>query len=371
LAQYTAPRKSGTDLGPGFWQVGIGLTIFNLIATYFIATWDINKVLPEAGAPAGDIDALFKYLTVLGSAIFVYVAGFIVYFAIVWRRRPSDGPDAIGVQIHDAPKLELWWTIIPSILVITIAVFSVKIWANLQNTAGDVLTMEAIGHQFKFEFRYPGMKNSVYDDMHVPAGTPVTLNITSADVLHSYWVPELRVKADMVPGLIQTLRFTPTTVGKYRVICTEFCGTQHANMAGNIFVDTQQDFEKWRGEQLKAAGQSAGPINVASGQVAAGQALFGQKCSTCHSVGPFTQKIVGPGLGHLASDPAYPKLVTGDAPDGAGISHILVNGYQGPDNSQGKNAPSIGVMPNRQANALSNQDIANLTVYLLSLSKKS
>ncbi len=368
MAQQTAPQR--VNLGPGFWQVTIALTIVNVLISYAIIIFPLEKFVPELGAPAGDIDLLFKFMSVLGNAIFVYVAGYLVYFSIVWRRRASDPPDAIGIQIHDAPKLELWWTIIPTIMVVFLAIFSVRIWWNMQNTLGDVLTMEAIGHQFKYEFRYPRLKNSVYDEMHVPVDTPVTLHVTSADVLHSFWSPELRIKADMVPGLVQTLRFTPEHIGKYRIICTEFCGTQHANMAATFYVDSQQDFGHWLAGQFKSQGQAAGPIALAGGQAAAGQRLFGQKCSTCHSVGGFTQKIVGPGLGHLLSDADHPSLVTGEKASPVAISHILVNGYQGPDNSQGKSGPSIGVMPNRQANALSNQDIANLTAYLASLSSK-
>ncbi len=368
MAQYTAPQRQG--LGPGFWQVTIALTIVNAIVSWFIVTLDIDKYLPEAAAPAGDIDALFKFLSVVGNAIFVYVTGYIVYFGIVWRRKAGDGPEAIGIQIHDNPRLELWWTIIPTLLMVVVAFFSVRIWINLQNSIGDVLTMESIGHQFKYEFRYPRLKQSVYDDMHLPAGTPVTLHVTSADVIHSFWVPEVRLKADMVPGLVQTLRFTPEKIGTYRIICTEFCGTQHGNMVATLHIDSQQDFGRWLSAQFKAQGQGSGPINVASGQSTAGQALFGQKCSTCHSVGEFSQKIVGPGLGHLMDDADHPNLVTGEKPNAEDIVHVLVNGYQGPDNSQGKSGPSLGVMPNRQANALSNADIANLAAYLVSLSQK-
>ena len=129
MAQHTVPHQK-VDLGPGFWPVTIGLSIFNVIATYFIITFDVSTFLPEAAAPASDIDALFKFMAVFGSAIFVYVAGFIVYFAIAWRRRATDAPDAIGIQIHDSPKLEIWWTAIPSVLVIILAIFSVKIWAK-------------------------------------------------------------------------------------------------------------------------------------------------------------------------------------------------------------------------------------------------
>ena len=368
MAQHTASRKQ--DLGPGFWPVTIGLSVFNVIASFFIWNIDIDKLLPEAAAPAADIDALFRFLSVVGNAIFTYVVGYIVYFCIVWRRRASDGPDAIGIQIHDNPKLELWWTIVPTILMVFIGIFSVVIWRNLQQTQGDVLTMESIGHQFKFEFRYPNLKASVYDDMHLPAGTPVTLHVTAADVIHSFWVPEVRIKADMVPGLVQTLRFTPEKIGTYRIICTEFCGVQHGNMLAVLHIDSEQDFSRWINKQQQLQGQGGGPIALASGQASAGQALFGQKCSTCHSVGPFTQKIVGPGLGHLLDDPDHPKLVTGEKPNAEDIAHVLVNGYQGPDNSGAASQPAIGVMPNRQANALSNTDIANLASYLVSLSSK-
>jgi cytochrome c oxidase subunit 2 len=349
--------------------VTIVMTVINTILGIYIATFDISKYLPEAAAPAGDIDLLFKFMAAIGNAIFLYVTAYVVYFAIVWRRRPSDGPDAIGVQIHDAPTLELWWTIIPSVLVIAIAIFSVRIWMNLQNASGDVLTMEAIGHQFKFEFRYPNLKGSVYDEMHVPVDTPVTVQVTSADVIHSFWVPEVRLKYDMVPGLVQSVRFTPNRIGKYRVICTEFCGTNHANMYATMYIDSPQDFNRWIATQAKAQASSGGAVSLEGGTAAAGQTLFANKCSSCHAVGPFEQKVVGPGLGKLLSDPNHPSLVTGEKPNAVDISHILIKGYQGPDNSQGKNGPSLGAMPNRDANGLSNADIANLVAYLTSLSQ--
>ena len=370
MAQHTAPQQK-VDLGPGFWPVIIGLSIFNLIASYFIATVDLTKYLPAAAAPADEIDGLIKFMAVFGNAIFVYVTGFIVYFSIVWRRRASDGPDSIGIQVHDSPKLELWWTAIPLLLMIVLAVLSVKVWANLQSQAGDVLTMESIGHQFKYEFRYPKLKASIYDEMHVPIGTPVALNVTSADVIHSFWVPQIRIKYDMVPGLVQTIRFTPNKTGTYPVICTEFCGTNHSNMAAKMVIDTPRDFNTWLTKQAQLQSSGGGPVALTGGNVATGATLFTAKCSSCHNAnGGYEAKIVGPGLGKLASDPGHPMLVTGEKPDAAGISHILINGYQGPDKSQGKEGPSAGAMPNKAANALSNTDISNLTAYLLSLSAK-
>jgi mono/diheme cytochrome c family protein len=132
-------------------------------------------------------------------------------------------------------------------------------------------------------------------------------------------------------------------------------------MTATLHIDSQQDFGRWIAAQAKSqAAAAAAPLDLSKGQVAAGQALFSQKCSACHSVGPFDQKVVGPGLGTLLNDPAHPKLVDGDDPNAADIAKILKSGFAGP----------IGVMPNQTANAISNLDIANLVAYLTSLSGK-
>ena len=209
----------------------------------------------QALLEAVDIDALFKFMSVFGNAIFFYVAGYVIYFCVVFRRRSKESPSTIGVQIHDAPVLEFWWTAIPTILVIVLSIYSVKIWADLQNTAGDVLTLEAIGYQFGFQFRYPKLANPT-TELHLPIGTPTTIHVTSRDVIHGFWLPEFRIKVDMVPGLVNTVRITPTRLGTYRVVCSEFCGVLHGAMAGKVVVENQQDFAKWFAQQGGA--QAAG-----------------------------------------------------------------------------------------------------------------
>lgn len=358
--------KAKTNLGPGFWPVTVFIVVLSIamaIAVY-ASQWPIG-LLP-AGEPAPAIDSLFKFLGAVAAFIFNIVVIYTIYFAVVFHKPKDAPPNAIGVQIHDAPALEFWWTAIPFVLVIILAIFSVKIWADLQNTQGDVLTIESIGYQFGFQFRYPKLSQPVSGQLHLPLNTPTTIHTTSRDVIHGFWIPELRMKADMVPGLVNTIRVTPTVPGTYRIICTEFCGVAHDAMRTTVVVENQQSFGKWFAQQQSGAqgggpgGATAGAIPIDQGKASVGQQLFGQKCSACHSTGPFEQKQVGPGLGNVFNDPKHPKLVNGADPTPANVAAIIKNGYQG----------DLGVMPSAQVNGLSNTDIANLVAYLVSLSSK-
>ncbi len=352
-------------MGPGFWVVTAVLAVLSVAAAAFWIVVPTPMGVDQAADTAVPTDILFKVLAVIGSALFIFVAGYIVYFSIVFRRPKNAPANTIGIQIHDAPVLEFWWTVIPAVLVLGLAIASVQLLNSIYNTAGDVLTMEAIGYQFGFQFRYPKLSNPVAE-MHIPVGTPVTVHVTSRDVIHGFWIPEIRVKQDMVPGLINTVRFTPTKIGEYPIICTSYCGIAHGGMHAVVHVDSQQDFAKWFSAQQGGGSANGGgsaqgaAVALNDGNVSAGQTLFGQKCSACHSLGPYTQKIVGPGLGHLFNDPDHPKLVNGTAPSPQDIAMILKNGYQG----------DLGVMPSSQVNAINNTDIANLTAFLVSLSKK-
>lgn len=364
MAQQVVKPK--TNLGPGFWPVTALIVVGSAIMSYFIYASPRPIGLEQVAQPADQIDELFKFLGAVGGTIFNIVTGYIIYFSIVFRRPKNAPANHIGVQIHDAPVLEFWWTVIPTVLVLILSIFSVKIWAGIQNTAGDVLTVEAIGYQFGFQFRYPKLANPVMNEMHVPVNTPITLHTTSRDVSHGFWVPEVRLKADMVPGLINSFRFTPTKIGgPYQIICSEFCGVLHGAMRGKLYIDSQQDFAKWFAKQGGTGGANGGGgttagIPIDQGKADLGKQLFGQKCSACHSTGPFDQKIVGPGLGNIFSDPKHPKLVNGTDATAQNVAAIIKNGYQG----------ELGVMPSAQANALSNPDIANLVAYLVTLSKK-
>jgi len=353
-------------LGRGFWAATAVLTVLAILAIVFWYAFPLERYLPAAIVTARQVDTLFRFMAAAGSALYIFVAGYLVYFAIAFRARRSDPPDAIGVQIHDNHKLEFWWTLIPTLFVILLSIVSVRIWYEIMLEPENGLVVEAIGHQFYFSFRYPQINGEVTDEMHLPLNEPVTLNLTAADVIHGFWVPAMRLKNDTVPGLVTTIRFTPRLAGRYPIICTQFCGVLHSTMNKQVLViEDKASFERWyRGWQQKnahasnalpAAGGQA--VSLQGGNASAGQTLFAQKCSACHKVAPFDQKLVGPGLKAVLHDPAHPNLVDGKPATEQNVAAILQNGYTG----------SMGTMPNASANALSAQDIANLVTYLNSL----
>jgi cytochrome c oxidase subunit 2 len=353
-----------------FWLVTAVLTVISVVLSLLIIVTPLDYILPGASLHAADrgddIDFLFRFMGVVSGIIFVYVVGYLIYFCVAFRRRRDEPLSTIGVQVHDSHSLEFWWTLVPTILVAILAVLSVQVWARVQYGTGvpAALTVEVIGHQFNYEFRYPGLRESYFsttEPMHLPVGRQVRVLVTSADVLHSFWVPEMRMKADTVPGLVQNLNFTPQHAGTYDIVCTEFCGVNHSKMQAKLVVQPAAEFDAWLAGMRKKSGASGssggGAVAFASGNADAGKALFAQKCASCHQVAPFEQKLVGPGLARIANDPNHPLLVNGQTPTAEHIAGILRSGYTG----------SLGMMPNQQANGLSSQDIANLVAYLTSL----
>jgi cytochrome c oxidase subunit 2 len=359
-------RAPADRVGREFWIVTAILGLLSIAAIVFWYEFPLEKYLPAAIVTAHEVDVLFRFMAATGSALYIYIAGYLLYFSFAFRARASDPPDAIGLQIHDNHKLEFWWVLIPTLFVILLSVVSVQIWYKIMLEPQNGLVVEAIGHQFNFTFRYPQINGEITDEMHLPLGVPVTLNLTSSDVIHSFWVPAMRLKNDTVPGLVTEIRFTPSRAGRYQIICTQFCGVLHSQMNKQVLViEDKAAFDKWYhgwqtknahvSNQLPAAGGAA--IALTGGSAAAGKTLFAQKCSACHAIGPFSQRVVGPGLKGVLHDPSHPNLVNGDPATPSNVAKILQTGYTG----------SIGTMPNATTNGLSNQDIANLVAYLDSL----
>ncbi len=356
-------RAQPVGLGRGFWIATAILFVLAVASIVFWYTFPLEDYLPAAIVTARQVDRLFRFMSATGSALYIFVVGYLIYFSVAFRAKKSDPPDAIGVQIHDAPKLEFWWTVIPTLFVILLSVISVRIWYEILLEPENGLVVEAIGHQFYFSFRYPQINGEVTDEMHLPLGEPVTLNLTASDVIHGFWVPAMRLKNDTVPGLVTTIRFTPRLAGRYPIICTQYCGVLHSQMNKQVLViEDKASFDKWyhgwqqknahTSNALPAAGGQA--ISLQGGSASGGQALFAQKCSACHKLAPFAQTLVGPGLKGVLHDPSHPNLVNGQPATPENVAAILQSGYNG----------SMGAMPNASANGLSNQDIANLVAFL-------
>ena len=348
----------------------ISAVLMWVVVAYPIDAW----FLPEASTVSVPIDELFKFSMFFAVPIIVYVNGFIIYFAFRFRKRPQEPIDAVGSPIHDHPALETAWTVVPGLLMIALAVLSyfvIPMYYPTGQAVASSVTMEAIGHKFYFEFRYPGLRQSVIDEMHLPVNVPITLDITSAEttqdvktgaVLHGFWIPEFRLKQDMIPGMVIPIHFTPDKIGTYHIVCSEFCGLGHSHMWGTVVVQSKTDFDAWFATQRRAESAQAGlvkPISLAGGNAARGQALFNAKCTACHKVAPFDERLVGPGLADVFDDPQHPDLVTGKKATPANVADILVHGAHGP----------IGVMPNQQQNGLTGKDISDLVAYLQTLHK--
>ena len=356
-------RAQTVRLSPGFWTATAVLALLAIGSIVFWYVFPLERYLPQAIVTAKQVDTLFRFMAATGSALYIFVAGYLIYFAIAFRAKPNDPPDAIGVQIHDNHKLEFWWTLIPALFVILLSIVSVRIWYEILLEPENGIVVEAIGHQFYFSFRYPQINGEVTDEMHLPLGVPVTLNLTSADVIHGFWVPAMRLKNDTVPGLVTTIRFTPRLAGHYPIICTQFCGVLHSEMNKQVLViEPKAAFDKWyKGWQQKnahvsnalpaAAGQA---ISLQGGNASAGQTLFAAKCAACHKLAPFDQRLVGPGLKGVLHDPSHPNLVNNQPATPENVAAILQDGFTG----------SMGTMPNATANGLSSQDIANLVTFL-------
>jgi cytochrome c oxidase subunit 2 len=362
-------------LDAGFWRAVAVMGVISAILMAVVVVYPIDRwFLPEASTVSVKIDDIFRFSMFFGVPILVYVNGFLIYFSLRYRRRPDEPQSAVGSPIHDHRTLETWWTVVPALLMVALAVISYFVIPEYYPTnqaAATAVTMEAIGHRFYFEFRYPGLKNSVLNELHLPIGVPVTMDITSYEqatdtaneaVIHSFWVPEFRLKQDMIPGMVVPIHFTPSELGTFRIVCAEFCGLGHSHMWGKVVVQSHAEFDKWYADQQRADLASAAgmkPLSLAGGDPAAGQALFTQKCSVCHNAAPFDQRKVGPGLGNLFHDPQHPNLVTGKPATPINVADILEHGAHG----------AMGVMPDMRANGLTPKDVANLVAYLQSLHK--
>jgi cytochrome c oxidase subunit II len=226
---------------------------------------------PRASDMARDIDLLF--FATLGVTVFfsTLIAGLLFYFLVRYKRRH---PGQVGQDLTgNTMLLEAAWIIVPLVIVMGIFTWGARIYFAAARPPADAQTFYVVGKQWMWKIEHPNGKREI-NELHVPRGQPVKLKMTSEDVIHSFFIPAMRVKADVIPGKYTTLWFNADTVGTYHLFCSQYCGAEHSRMVGRVIVMDPTDYELF----IAGASTTGGAPRVASGEE-----LFATKaCNTCH-----------------------------------------------------------------------------------------
>jgi cytochrome c oxidase subunit 2 len=273
----------------------VQLVLFGAVAGAIATAIDVLiPWLPTwAGKEGQRVGFVFWFTIIICISVFTLVASVSVFALWKFRAAPDDESD--GLPIHGHTRLEIVWTVIPIMLVATIAIVSAVVLAQNSNAGSNPLVVKVTGQQFAWFFTYPDGKT--YGQLRLPLDRHAELQITSKDVIHSFWVPEFAQKQDAVPGAVNKVVVTPTRVGTYYVICAELCGLGHAIMRTSAIVMEQNSFDSW----LKSAAKENGGAAAGGGSAAGGAAVFASAgCSACHAFKPAgaTAKV-GPDLDNL------------------------------------------------------------------------
>ena len=219
----------------------VSLAIGALISVLMVQIDWNGEAASTAAAP---IDTLLDWMIVLSSFVFAIVCVFLGYALYRWRVKPGDEGD--GLPIHGNTKLEIIWTLIPTVIVLFAAGYSWVVLDDIEERDADPLIVNVYSQQFAWTFGYPTEGNKWSEgEFHVPVGRQVVFRMNAQDVIHSFWVPEWRIKKDNVPGITTEAIITPDKPGTYQLVCTELCGAGHATMRGTVVVESEAKFNRW------------------------------------------------------------------------------------------------------------------------------
>lgn len=264
-----------------------------------------TSIFDPAATPARSAFGLSMLVLSVTLGIFLLVAGLLLYALIRFRHRSTDS-DREPPQIYGSNQIELSWTVIPILIVVMLFLSTTRVILETEAAPKPTGAMDVtvIGHQFWWEYRYPRLGVVTANELHIPISdpahpTPTYLEMSSADVSHSFWVPRLAGKMDLIPNRVNTMWIDPPEPGLYLGQCAQYCGTQHAKMLLRVVAQTPEDFAAWVKEQQKPAVQSLSENPAA----AEGQTVFMHNaCINCHTVaGTVATGRFGPDLTHLAS----------------------------------------------------------------------
>jgi cytochrome c oxidase subunit II len=225
----------------------------------------------EASTQAHQIDTLLNVMIILSCFVFSIVLVMLGY--CIWKYRAKPGDESDGEPIHGNTKLEIAWTVIPTVIVLFGAIYSWIVLSDIESQASDALHIDVTAQQFEWTFNYPQPNGKVVSSktLVVPDNRQLDLHLTALDVLHSFWVPEWRIKRDLVPAgpggndVDNTVVVTPDRVGTYNVVCTELCGFGHATMRALVRVVPPAQYESWLKRQPQAKPTPGSASGLATG----------------------------------------------------------------------------------------------------------
>jgi cytochrome c oxidase subunit 2 len=242
---------------------------------------------PVASEFAAKVDVFYWFMVLMSLFWVVAIGAVVAFYCVRYRRRyRTQRPD----EIHGNNRLEAAWTVIPFVLAMGMFFWAAHLFFDYAQSPGDAMEILVTGKQWMWRLQHPDGTREI-NALHIPVGQPIKLTMTSEDVIHSFYIPAFRVKADVVPGRYTRTWFTPTKTGKFHLFCAEYCGTEHSKMGGYVTVLTPREYDEW----LATAGATGGGVAVARlSPAAAGERLFTRLgCVTCHGAEP---GALGPSL---------------------------------------------------------------------------
>src|SRR6267143_5940384 len=312
-----------------------------------------TEIFAPVSTPAESIFDLSLLVLAVAGFIFILVSGLLTYSILKFRKRSNDDGRE-PPQVYGSSQVELAWTITPVIIVLVLFLATARVIFSVQGAPQpkDALQVTVVGHQFWWEYRYPGLQVVTANELHVPVSdlahpTPIFISLLSADTDHSFWVPRLAGKTDLIPNHPNTMWFDPQQTGRYLGQCAQYCGTQHAKMLLRVYVQSGDEFNRWIEEQSQPA--------QASAAVSEGRRIFETTaCINCHAVaGTAADGRFGPDLTHLMS---RDTIASGAAPNTVENLRLWI---QNPDAIKpGSKMPAMG---------LSDHELTAVTAYLATL----
>jgi cytochrome c oxidase subunit 2 len=259
-----------------------------------------TSIFAPASTPAAAIFGLSTLVIGVTAAIFVCVCALLLYAVVTFKKRPDDDGSE-PAQVYGSNQVEIAWTVIPILIVVVLFLASARVITSVQNADWPASSIQvvAVGHQFWWEYRYPALGIVTANELHVPVSdparpTPTFIRLLSADTDHSFWIPRLGGKTDLIPNRVNSTWIDPYETGLFLGQCAQYCGTQHAKMLLRVYVDSRDAFDSWVRQQREPARQ---PADVE------GQRVFLRTaCINCHAVsGTVATGQFGPDLTHLMS----------------------------------------------------------------------